>query len=128
MHPTGALLRGRRQPDEGAEKLNVVIFRENTEDVYAGIEWKAGSPEANELIEFIHTKFGKDIRDHSAIGIKPMSEFGSRRLVRMAARYALENNRKSLTLVHKGNIMKFTEGAFRDWGYDEAAKAFPGET
>ena len=115
-------------PMKEPEKLNVVIFRENTEDVYAGIEWKAGSPEANELIEFIHSKFGKDIRANSAIGIKPMSEFGSRRLVKMAARYALENNRKSLTLVHKGNIMKFTEGAFRDWGYDEAAKAFPGQT
>jgi len=115
-------------PMKEPEKLNVVIFRENTEDVYAGIEWKAGSPEADELIAFIHSKFGKDIRDHSAIGIKPMSEFGSRRLVKMAAQYALENNRKSLTLVHKGNIMKFTEGAFRDWGYDEAAKAFPGQT
>jgi isocitrate dehydrogenase len=115
-------------PMKEPEKLNVVIFRENTEDVYAGLEWKAGSPEANELIEFIHSKFGKDIRASSAIGIKPMSEFGSRRLVKMAAQYALENNRKSLTLVHKGNIMKFTEGAFRDWGYDEAAKAFPGQT
>jgi isocitrate dehydrogenase len=115
-------------PMKEPEKLNVVIFRENTEDVYAGIEWKADSPEANALIEFIHSKFGKDIREHSAIGIKPMSEFGSRRLVRMAARYALENNRKSLTLVHKGNIMKFTEGAFRDWGYAEAAAAFPGQT
>ena len=112
-------------PMKEPEKLNVVIFRENTEDVYAGIEWKAGSPEANELIEFIRTKFGKDIRANSAIGIKPMSEFGSRRLVKMAARYALENNRKSLTLVHKGNIMKFTEGAFRDWGY-QVAKSFYG--
>src|SRR4051795_12056945 len=111
-------------PMKEPEKLNVVIFRENTEDVYAGIEWKADSPEANELIEFIRTKFGKNIRDHSAIGIKPMSEFGSRRLVRMAAQYALENNRRSLTLVHKGNIMKFTEGAFRDWGYDETKKMF----
>jgi isocitrate dehydrogenase len=115
-------------PMKEPEKLNVVIFRENTEDVYAGIEWKAGSPEADALIEFIRTKFGKEIREHSALGIKPMSEFGSRRLVHMAAKYALENNRKSLTLVHKGNIMKFTEGAFRDWGYDEAAKAFPGQT
>ena len=115
-------------PMKEPEKLNVVIFRENTEDVYAGIEWKAGSKEAEELIAFIRDKFGKDIRDHSALGIKPMSEFGSRRLVKMAAQYALENNRRSLTLVHKGNIMKFTEGAFRDWGYDEAAKAFPGQT
>jgi isocitrate dehydrogenase len=115
-------------PMKEPEKLNVVIFRENTEDVYAGIEWKADSPEANALIEFIHSKFGKDIREHSALGIKPMSEFGSRRLVRMAARYALENDRKSLTLVHKGNIMKFTEGAFRDWGYAEVAASFPGQT
>jgi len=111
-------------PMKEPEKLNVVIFRENTEDVYAGIEWKAGSKEADELIAFIRDRFGKDIREHSAIGIKPMSEFGSRRLVRMAARYALENDRKSLTLVHKGNIMKFTEGAFRDWGYDLAKREF----
>src|SRR5438046_458642 len=92
-------------PMKEPEKLNVVIFRENTEDVYAGIEWKAGSPEANELIEFIHTKFGKDIRAHSALGIKPMSEFGSRRLVNMAARYALEHDRKSLTLVDQRHVM-----------------------
>ena len=109
-------------------KLDVVIFRENTEDVYAGIEWKAGSAEATKLREFIGREFKKEIRENSAIGIKPMSEFGSRRLVRMAAKYAIENNRRSLTLVHKGNIMKFTEGAFRDWGYEEARSAFPGQT
>lgn len=115
-------------PMKEPEKLDVVIFRENTEDVYAGIEWKAGSPEAEEIAEFIRTKFGKEIRAHSAIGIKPMSEFGSRRLVNMAVKYALEHSRRSLTLVHKGNIMKYTEGAFRDWGYQEAASAFPGQT
>jgi isocitrate dehydrogenase len=115
-------------PMKEPEKLNVVIFRENTEDVYAGIEWKAGSPEAEEIAQFLRTKFGKDIREHSAIGIKPMSEFGSRRLVRMAVKYALENGRRSCTLVHKGNIMKFTEGAFRDWGYAEAASSFQGQT
>jgi isocitrate dehydrogenase len=114
-------------PMKEPEKLNVVIFRENTEDVYAGIEWKAGSPEAEELAQFIRTKYGKDIREHSAIGIKPMSEFGSKRLVKMAMEYALENGRKSLTLVHKGNIMKFTEGAFRDWGYEVAATDFTGQ-
>ena len=114
-------------PMKEPEKLNVVIFRENTEDVYAGIEWKAGSKEANELIDFIDKKFGKEIRENSAIGIKPMSEFGSKRLVRMAAEYALANGRRSLTLVHKGNIMKFTEGAFRDWGYQELAEDFKGQ-
>jgi len=115
-------------PMKEPEKLDVVIFRENTEDVYAGIEWKAGSPEAKELIDFIREKFGKDIRENSAIGIKPMSEFGSKRLVRMAIEYALKNNRRSLTLVHKGNIMKYTEGAFRDWGYQEAQSVFAGQT
>jgi isocitrate dehydrogenase len=114
-------------PMKEPEKLNVVIFRENTEDVYAGIEWKAGSPEAEELIAFIRNKFGKEIREHSAIGIKPMSEFGSKRLVHMAAEYAIANGRRSLTLVHKGNIMKYTEGAFRDWGYQEVESAFKGQ-
>ncbi|HEU5174635.1 MAG TPA: isocitrate dehydrogenase (NADP(+)) [Gemmatimonadaceae bacterium] len=111
-------------PMKEPQKLNVVIFRENTEDVYAGIEWKADSPEANELRDFIQTKYGKKIREHSAIGIKPMSEFGSKRLVAMAIRYAMERNLPSVTLVHKGNIMKFTEGAFRDWGYEEAKTKF----
>ncbi|HET9454460.1 MAG TPA: isocitrate dehydrogenase (NADP(+)) [Gemmatimonadaceae bacterium] len=111
-------------PMKEPQKLNVVIFRENTEDVYAGIEWKADSPEANELRDFIQTKYGKKIREHSALGIKPMSEFGSKRLVAMAIRYAMERNLPSVTLVHKGNIMKFTEGAFRDWGYEEAKTKF----
>jgi isocitrate dehydrogenase len=115
-------------PMKEPEKLNVVIFRENTEDVYAGIEWKAGSKEAEEVANFLRTRFNADIREHSAIGIKPMSEFGSKRLVRMAIKYALENNRRSLTLVHKGNIMKYTEGAFRDWGYQEAQASFAGQT
>jgi isocitrate dehydrogenase len=109
-------------PVKEPEKVNVVIFRENTEDVYAGIEWKAGSPEATKLREFIGREFKKEMRENSAIGIKPMSEFGSKRLIDMALRYAVKNERPSLTLVHKGNIMKFTEGAFRDWGY-ELAKA-----
>ncbi len=114
-------------PMKEPEKLNVVIFRENTEDVYAGIEWKAGSQEAEEIAELLRTKYGKEIRAHSAIGIKPMSEFGSKRLVKMAMQYALANGRRSLTLVHKGNIMKYTEGAFRDWGYEVAKSDFAGQ-
>jgi isocitrate dehydrogenase len=105
-------------PMREPEKLNVVIFRENTEDVYAGIEYKAGSAEANKLRDFIMKEFKGDIRADSAIGIKPMSKFGSQRLIDMAYRYAFKHHLPSVTLVHKGNIMKFTEGAFRDWGYE----------
>ena len=111
-------------PMKEPEKLNVVIFRENIEDVYAGIEWAAGSPEAEKLRAFIKSEFRKDIREQSAIGIKPMSAFGSKRLVEMAIRYAMKNNLPSVTLVHKGNIMKFTEGGFRDWGYELAREKF----
>jgi isocitrate dehydrogenase len=111
-------------PVKEPHKLDVVIFRENTEDVYAGIEWPAESEQASAVIEFINTKFSKDIRVGSGIGIKPISSFGTKRLVRMAIRYALENGRKRVTLVHKGNIMKFTEGAFRDWGYEVARQEF----
>src|SRR5437764_8278523 len=107
-------------PMKEPERLNIVVFRENTEDVYAGIEWKAGSPEADKLRAFIQNEFGKEIREGSAIGIKPMSAFGSKRLVDMAIRYALKHCLPSVTLMHKGNIMKFTEGAFRDWGYEVA--------
>jgi isocitrate dehydrogenase len=109
-------------------KVNVVIFRENIEDVYSGIEFKAESPEATALAEFLSTKFGKKIRPGSAIGIKPMSKFGSQRLVVKAIRYALSAGRSSVTLVHKGNIMKFTEGGFRDWGYDIAKTEFGAQT
>ena len=105
-------------------KLDVVIFRENTEDVYAGIEFEQGSPEAKKLIEFLARELGKKVRPDSGIGIKPISITGTERLVRMAIRYAIENRRKSITLVHKGNIMKFTEGAFRDWGYAVAKREF----
>jgi isocitrate dehydrogenase len=115
-------------PMKEPEKLNVVIFRENTEDVYAGIEWAAGSPEAERLRDFIKREFKKDVREGSALGIKPMSEFGSKRLIEMAVRYALKNNLPSVTLVHKGNIMKFTEGAFRDWGYDLVREKFADQT
>ncbi len=115
-------------PVKEPEKLDVVIFRENTEDVYAGIEYKAGSPEANELREYLSSHFGAKIREDSAIGIKPMSKFGSQRLIEMAIRYAEAKNRRSVTLVHKGNIMKFTEGAFRDWGYELAREKFGDST
>jgi isocitrate dehydrogenase len=115
-------------PVKEPEKVNVVIFRENTEDVYAGIEWKAGSPEATRLRDYLKTEFGTDMRENSAIGIKPMSEFGSKRLIEMAIRHAIEKCRESVTLVHKGNIMKFTEGAFRDWGYELAREKFPDAT
>jgi isocitrate dehydrogenase len=111
-------------PMKDPGKLDIVVFRENTEDVYAGIEWKAGSPEAEKLRAYIKNELGKDIRDQSAIGIKPMSAFGSKRLVEMAIRYALARNKPSVTLMHKGNIMKFTEGAFRDWGYEVAREKF----
>ncbi|MDQ3080943.1 MAG: isocitrate dehydrogenase (NADP(+)) [Gemmatimonadota bacterium] len=115
-------------PVKEPEKVDVVIFRENTEDVYAGIEWKAGSPEASKLRDYLSSEFGSQIRENSAIGIKPMSEFGSKRLVEMAIRYAIDKCRESVTLVHKGNIMKFTEGAFRDWGYEVANETFPQST
>jgi isocitrate dehydrogenase len=111
-------------PVKEPEKVNVVIFRENTEDVYAGIEWKAGTAEAKRVRNFLVDEMGKDVREGSAIGIKPMSEFCSKRLVEMAIRHALRTGRESVTLVHKGNIMKFTEGAFRDWGYEVAKERF----
>ena len=113
-------------PMKEPEKLNVVIFRENTEDVYAGIEYKAGSPEAGRLRDFIMKEFKGDIRADSAIGIKPMSKFGSQRLIDMAYRYAFKHHLPSVTLVHKGNIMKFTEGAFRDWGYELQQEKYSG--
>ncbi len=111
-------------PVKRPQDVNVVIFRENTEDVYAGIEWKGGSPEAEKLRLFIEKELGKKIRPDSGIGIKPISQFGTSRLVAKAIRYALANGRDSVTLVHKGNIMKFTEGAFRDWGYQTAREQF----
>ena len=116
--------KGTPSPVKHPEWMDVIIFRENTEDVYAGIEWARGTPQAEKLIEFLSHELGKHIRADSGIGIKPISETGSKRLVRMAIRYALANNRKSVTLVHKGNIMKFTEGAFRDWGYELARTEF----
>jgi isocitrate dehydrogenase len=111
-------------PMKEPERLNIVVYRENTEDVYAGIEWKAGSAEAEKLRLFIERELGQKIRPDSAIGIKPMSAFGSKRLIDMALRYALKHDLPSVTLMHKGNIMKFTEGAFRDWGYELAREKF----
>ncbi len=105
-------------PVKHPELIDMVIFRENTEDVYAGRELEEGTPEAKQLLEFFHDKFGWDLRPDSGLGIKPISETGSKRLIRAAIAYALKNDRKSVTLVHKGNIMKFTEGAFRSWGYE----------
>jgi isocitrate dehydrogenase len=115
---------GTPSPVKRPQDLDIVIFRENTEDVYAGIEFKAESKDGADLIKFINKKFAKNIRPGSGIGIKPMSEFGSERLVKKAIEYAVANNRASVTLVHKGNIMKFTEGAFKDWGYQTAKKYF----
>ena len=106
-------------------KLDVVIFRENTEDVYAGIEWESGTKEAADIREYLMENYGVNIRDLSGIGIKPISPFGTKRLVRKAIEYAMEYKRRSVTLVHKGNIMKFTEGAFREWGYELAKEEFP---
>jgi isocitrate dehydrogenase len=111
-------------PVKEPEKLDVVIFRENTEDVYSGIEVKEGTPEAKKLIDFVKTELGKTIRPDSGVGIKPISRFGTERLVRRAIQYALEQGRKVVTIVHKGNIMKFTEGAFKDWGYALAIREF----
>jgi len=115
-------------PVKEPRKLDVVIFRENIEDVYAGIEYKAGSADADAVIDFLKSRFGAKIRDGSAIGVKPMSKFGSQRLVVKALQYAIKRQRPSVTLVHKGNIMKFTEGAFRDWGYDVAKERFGAQT
>lgn len=115
---------GTPSPMREPEKMNIVIFRENTEDVYSGVEWPADSEGAQAIIKFMNEQLGKNIRPGSAIGIKPVSEFGSKRLIRQAIQHAINLNRSSVTLVHKGNIMKFTEGAFRDWGYELAREEF----
>ena len=115
-------------PVNNPDDLNVTIFRENTEDVYAGIEWKSGTPDAEKVRNFLTGEMGANIRESSGIGIKPISPFGSKRLIEKAIRYAIEQNLPSVTLVHKGNIMKFTEGAFRDWGYELAAEKFADQT
>jgi isocitrate dehydrogenase len=124
--------KGVPSPVKEPEKMDVVIFRENTEDVYIGIEWKSGTLEAKKLLEFLNHEMLKDgkkqIRWDSGVGIKPMSPFGTKRLVRRAIQYALVHKRPSVTIVHKGNIQKFTEGGFRDWGYELAREEFRGET
>jgi isocitrate dehydrogenase len=111
-------------PMKAPENVDMVVFRENTEDVYIGYEWEADSPMAKKLIDFIDREEGRRIRAGSGIGIKPISRFGTRRLVKMAVQYALDHQRPSVTIVHKGNIMKFTEGAFRTWGYEVAREVF----
>jgi len=115
---------GTPSPVKHPERMNMVIFRENTEDVYAGIEWPAESDESRRLVAFMNANLKTRISEKAAIGIKPVTEFGSKRLVRKAIQYALDRNRKSVTFMHKGNIMKFTEGAFRDWGYQVARDEF----
>jgi len=115
-------------PMREPQKLDVVIFRENIEDVYSGVEYRAGSAEADAVIGFLTERFGAKIRPGSAIGVKPMSKFGSQRLVAKAIEYALRVGRRSVTLVHKGNIMKFTEGGFREWGYEIARERFADRT
>jgi len=119
---------GTPSPVKAPEKLDVVIYRENTEDVYSGIEWEAGSAGAEKVRSFLNDEMGCSIRENSGIGVKPISEFGTKRLVRMCIREAMRNDRKSVTLVHKGNIMKFTEGAFREWGYEVARDEFGDRT
>jgi len=121
-------IRGVPAPVTRPQDLDVVIFRENTEDLYAGIEWQSGSPEAKKLIDFLASELGKKVRPDSGVGIKPMSPFGSKRLMVKAVRYALDHGRKSVTIVHKGNIMKYTEGAFREWGYEAAREGFADRT
>ena len=115
-------------PMRHPEKVDVVIFRENTEDVYAGIEYKSGTPENAKLAKFLREEMGAEFFDDAGLGIKPISAFGSKRLVRKAIQYAIDHGRDSVTLVHKGNIMKFTEGAFRNWGYEIARDEFPDHT
>ncbi len=116
---------GTPSPLKNPEKTNMVVFRENTEDVYAGIEWPAGSPEARKVVAFLNQELGCRIAPEAGIGVKPMSAAGSQRLIRKAINYALASGRPSVTLMHKGNIMKYTEGAFKTWGYELAAREFP---
>ncbi|MGH9714936.1 MAG: NADP-dependent isocitrate dehydrogenase [Candidatus Acidiferrales bacterium] len=125
-------LQGVPSPVTRPERMNVVIFRENTEDVYIGIEWRSGTPEAKKLLDFLNNEMlkgtTKKIREDSGVGIKPISPFGTKRLVRRAIQHAIEKGRTVVTLVHKGNIQKFTEGAFRDWGYELATEEFRQQT
>ena len=116
--------KGTPSPVKAPEKMDIVIFRENTEDVYAGIEYRGGTDEANKVRKFLVDDMGANIRENSGLGIKPISAFGTKRLVAKGIQYAIDRGYKSVTLMHKGNIMKFTEGAFRDWGYEVAKEQF----
>ncbi|MCB0269997.1 MAG: NADP-dependent isocitrate dehydrogenase, partial [Calditrichaeota bacterium] len=116
--------KGVPSPVREPEKMDVIIFRENTEDVYSGIEYRQGTPEAKKLIEFLTKELGATIREDSGIGIKPISVTGSKQLVRKAIDYLISQNRRNITLMHKGNIMKFTEGSFKDWGYELAKEEY----
>jgi len=118
-------IKGTPSPIKRPEDMDMIIFRENTEDVYSGIEWQSGSKEAIEIRNYLVERYGVNIREGSGIGIKPISPFGTKRLVRKALKYAVDKKKESVTIVHKGNIMKFTEGAFRDWGYELAKEEFP---
>ncbi|HVU12316.1 MAG TPA: isocitrate dehydrogenase (NADP(+)) [Phototrophicaceae bacterium] len=120
--------RGVPSPVKHPEDVDVVIFRENTEDVYAGIEYESGTPENKKLAKFLREEMGADFFEDAGLGIKPISPFGSKRLIRAAIHYAIDHHRESVTLVHKGNIQKFTEGAFTKWGYEVAAQEFPEQT
>ncbi len=121
-------IKGTPSPVKRPEDMDMIIFRENTEDVYSGIEWQSGTKEAYEIRKYLVEKYGVFIREHSGIGIKPISPLGTKRLVKKAVKHALERGLESVTIVHKGNIMKYTEGAFRDWGYDLAKEEFPDRT
>jgi isocitrate dehydrogenase len=121
-------LQGVPSPVNSPEDMDMVCFREATEDVYSGIEWEAGSEGAGEVREFLNEDMGEDVPADAGIGIKPISEFKTKRVVRKAIRYAVNRNKESVTLIHKGNIMKYTEGAFRDWGYELAEEEFPEQT
>ncbi|GBR75635.1 isocitrate dehydrogenases [Candidatus Termititenax persephonae] len=115
-------------PVKRPQDIDLIIFRENTEDVYSGIEWKSGTPEADKVIEFLRQELGANIRPGSGIGIKPVSAFGTQRLVKKAIEYAIRQHKPSVTLMHKGNIMKYTEGSFKEWGYQTAREYFPETT
>ena len=121
-------IKGVPSPVKNPENVDLIVFRENTEDVYAGIEWESSSEESKRIIEFFKSNFKKNIRSNSGIGIKPISPFGTKRIVKKSIDYAVNNSRESITLMHKGNIMKFTEGAFKDWGYEIAKDEYPEKT
>ena len=121
-------IKGVPSPVKNPENVDLIVFRENTEDVYAGIEWESSSEESKRIIEFFKSNFKKNIRSNSGIGIKPISAFGTKRIVKKSIDYAVNNSRESITLMHKGNIMKFTEGAFKDWGYEIAKDEYPEKT